>query len=121
MRTTRCRAVDGNDLCTGPGERGDPLPKALLELFGIERREDVTKVIVRGRACSKGTKSLQKIQLFLSKAGDVDECLRTRQNAQQRQQQYLLKRIHHLCQFAPNVPVTNSSSTPTPSPTPPPD
>src|SRR3546814_18631288 len=73
VRTTRCLAVDCNDLGTGPGERGDPLHKALLELFGIERREDVTKVIVRGRACSKGTKSLQKIQLFLSKAGDVDE------------------------------------------------
>src|SRR3546814_15732056 len=70
-----------------PTRRSSDL-KALLELFGIERREDVTKVIVRGRACSKGTKSLQKIQLFLSKAGDVDECLRTRQNAQQRQKQY---------------------------------
>src|SRR3546814_13994252 len=100
VRTTRCLAVDCNDLGTGPGERGDPLHKALLELFGIERREDVTKVIVRGRACSKGTKSLQKIQLFLSKAGDVDECLRTRQHAQQRQKQYLLKRIHPICQLA---------------------
>src|SRR3546814_4041264 len=106
VRTTRCLAVDCNDLGTGPCERGDPLHKALLELFGIERREDVTKVIVRGRACSKGTKSLQKIQLFLSKAGDVDECLRTRQNAQQRQKQYLLKRIHHLCQLATNGQVT---------------
>src|SRR3546814_4863932 len=106
VRTTRCLAVDCNDLGTGPVERGDPLHKALLELFGIERREDVTKVIVRGRACSNGTKALQKIQLFLSKAGDVDECLRTRQNAQQRQKQYLLKRIHHLCQLATNGQVT---------------
>src|SRR3546814_4421775 len=104
--TKRFLAVDCNDLGTGPGERGDPLHKALLELFGIERSEDVTKVIVRGRACSKGTKSLQKIQLFLSKAGDVDECLRTRQIAQQRQKQYLLKRIHHLSQLATNGQVT---------------
>src|SRR3546814_11030265 len=85
VRTTRCLAVDCNDLGTGPGERGDPLHKALLELFGIERREDVTKVIVRGRACSKGTKSLQKNKLFLSKAGDVDDCLRTSQTPQQRE------------------------------------
>ena len=39
-------AIDGDDLRRGPGQRRDPVDKAALERLGIERGEDVAKMIV---------------------------------------------------------------------------
>ena len=40
-------AIDGDDVRRRASQRGDPAGKALLELLGVERGEDVAEVIVR--------------------------------------------------------------------------
>ena len=47
---------------------------------GLERGEDIAKVIVGGRAVFEGAEPAQKLQLLLAKPGDVRERLRPRQN-----------------------------------------
>lgn len=55
---------------------------------------------MRRSASEKGPKPLEKIELLVAEAGDVDECLGTRQHPQQSQKQYLVERIHHLRRLA---------------------
>lgn len=100
VRTAQCLAVDRDHIGRGPGERGNPAHKAALELLCIESCEDVAQMIVRWRACLKRPAPAQKLQLLVAEAGNVDECLGTRQHPQQSQKQYLLERIHHLRRLA---------------------
>ena len=90
------------------------IAETALEGFGIERRQDVAEVVVRGRSklgtrpCEAGMGSwrrgavperpeaAQKLALLLAEASGVDDRLGSRQHGQQAQQQDLVQPIHHL-------------------------
>ncbi len=85
-------AVDGDDIGGNAGQRIDPGDETSLEGFGIERRQDVAEVVVRGSAAGERPEAAQKLALLLAEAGDVDDRLGSSQHGQQAQQQDLVQR-----------------------------
>ena len=77
-------AVDGDHALWRAGQRGDPGCEASLEMFGVQGREDVAKMIVRGRSVPKWPEPPEQIELLGPEAGDVDEGVRPRQHGKQR-------------------------------------
>ena len=63
-------AVDGDDVRAEFGERRRPGDEAVLELPGIEDREDIAELVVRGRALREPPETAQKSQLLLAVLGD---------------------------------------------------
>jgi hypothetical protein len=93
-------AIEGDHISRRPGQCSDPSDEAALEFLGVERREDVAQVIMRGSTVAKWPEPTQKIKLLLVEPGNVDERLGSRQHREQTQKQDLLERIEHLAGLA---------------------
>ena len=88
-------AVDGDQLGRRAGERGDPGHEAPLEGLGVQRGEEVARMVVRGGTLGEGAQAAQKRQLARTEPGDVGEAPGPRQNGEKRQQQNLIQRTSH--------------------------
>jgi hypothetical protein len=92
-RSGAALAIDGDHIGRRAGQRCHPGNEAALKGLGIERRKDIAKVIVRGRSVTERPKPTQKINLLLAEPRNIHERLRSAQNREQTQQQYLVQRI----------------------------
>jgi hypothetical protein len=81
-------------------ERADPGDEAALELFGIERGEQVAQLVVRRRAVLEGAKAAQRLKLLLAELGDLHPALGGGQHGHQAKQQHLVERIPYLAGLA---------------------
>ena len=89
-------AVDGHHSFGNPDQGRHPGYEAALERLGVEGGEDVAQMVMGRRACCKGTKPAQQIELLLAEAGDVGDRLGPGQHRQKAQEQHLGQRVHHL-------------------------
>ena len=80
-------AVDGDDFGRNPGLRRDPGDKATLEGFGVQGRQNVAQVIMRGRSIRERSEASQKSQFQPAKSSDVGDRLRPGDDGEQAQQQ----------------------------------
>ena len=84
-----------------PGQRGNPGNKAALELLGVERREDIAQVVVRGRAIAETAGTGAATSSFFSpKRAISTKVSAPASTASRAQQQHLVERIHHLAGLA---------------------
>ena len=88
MGAVRCLAIDGDDLGRHLGQRRDPGDEAALEGLRVERGENITQMIMCGRAVRYGepippprAEPAQEVELLFAKAGDVGKRLSPRQTA----------------------------------------
>jgi hypothetical protein len=66
-------------------------------LLRVERGEDITEVIARARTVKERPKTMEKITLHATEAGDIDTGFGPHQH---RHEQHLVKRIHHFARLA---------------------
>jgi hypothetical protein len=81
-------------------QRRDPGNETALELLRVEGGEDIAEVVMRRRAGEKRQETAEEFALLAAEPGDIDEGFGSRQHREERQQQYLIERIHHLAALA---------------------
>jgi len=89
------QAVDGDHALRYSGDRRHPGGEAALELFGIQRGQDIAEVIVRGRAVAERAEAAEQIPLFHPEDGNIGDGLGARQHGEQAEEKDLLKRVTH--------------------------
>ena len=89
-------AIDRDHAHPHAGQRRDPGDEAALELLRVEGGEEVAEMIVRRGSIAARPEPPQKIELLLTKAGDLNTGFGSGQHREQRQQNYLVKRIRDL-------------------------
>jgi len=89
-------AVNRHHALRHADQRGGPGHETALELLRVEGGEDVAEMIVRRRAVEEWTEAPEQVEFHATESGDIDEGFGSGQHREQRQQEYLLERIHDL-------------------------